>query len=60
MMDLIPYKVIGVLGRDFWLPLAGDLFVPWPDDELRQKGRLAHDLGCLRPHEARCHRRTGR
>src|SRR5258705_5907136 len=25
MMDLIPYKVIGVLGRDFWLPLAGDL-----------------------------------
>lgn len=46
MMDLIPYQVIGVLDRDFWLPFQSDLFVPWPDDELRfQRGRLAHDLG---------------
>jgi putative ABC transport system permease protein len=53
MLDLIPYRVIGVLGRDFWLPLQSDLFVPWPDDELRyQRGRLEHDLGVfgrLRP-----------
>ena len=46
IMDLIPYKVIGVLDRDFWLPFQSDLFVPWPDDELRfQRGRLAHDFG---------------
>ncbi|WP_321471857.1 ABC transporter permease [uncultured Paludibaculum sp.] len=45
-MDLIPYKVVGVLGRDFWLPFPSDLFVPWPDDELRyHRDRLAHDLG---------------
>jgi putative ABC transport system permease protein len=45
MMDLIPYTVIGVLNRDFWLPLQSEIFVPWPDDELRSKARLAHDLG---------------
>jgi putative ABC transport system permease protein len=46
MLDLIPYKVIGVLDRDFWLPFECDGFVPWPDDELRlQKGRLMHELG---------------
>ncbi|MEO5960158.1 MAG: ABC transporter permease [Opitutaceae bacterium] len=48
MIDLIPYQVIGVLGRDFWGPVQSDLFVPWPDDELRlQRGRLAHDLGVI-------------
>src|SRR2546425_1273616 len=48
MMDLIPYRVIGVLSRDFWLPFQSDIFVPWPDDELRfQRGRLAHDLGVI-------------
>ena len=46
MVDLIPYEVVGVLDRGFWLPFQSDLFVPWPDDELRfQRGRLAHDLG---------------
>jgi len=46
MIDLIPYKVIGVLDRDFGLPFPSDLFVPWPDDELRfQRGRLAHHFG---------------
>ncbi|HWA87460.1 MAG TPA: ABC transporter permease [Opitutus sp.] len=45
-VDLIPYKVIGVLAPDFSLPFASDLFVPWPDAELRyQRGRFAHDLG---------------
>jgi putative ABC transport system permease protein len=46
MVDLIAYQVIGVLDRDFWLPVQSDLFVPWPDDELRfERGRLANDLG---------------
>lgn len=46
MVDLIPYQVIGVLDRGFSLPFSSDLFVPWPDDELRfHRGRLAHDLG---------------
>ncbi|MEO6994858.1 MAG: ABC transporter permease [Lacunisphaera sp.] len=46
MIDLIPYQVMGVLRRDFWLPFQSDLFVPWPDRELRtERGRLAHDLG---------------
>jgi len=46
MIDLIPYQVIGVLTPDFWLPFQSDLFVPWPDRELRfDRGRLAHDLG---------------
>jgi putative ABC transport system permease protein len=45
-IDLIAYQVIGVLERDFWLPVQSDLFVPWPDDELRhERGRLDHDLG---------------
>ena len=47
-IDQIPYQVIGVLDRNFWLPFQSDLFVPWPDDELRfQRGRLAHDLGVI-------------
>jgi putative ABC transport system permease protein len=46
MVDQISYQVIGVLDRDFWLPFQSDLFVPWPDDELRfERGRLSHDLG---------------
>ena len=44
-IDLIPYSVVGVLERNFWLPFPADLYVPWPDDELRSRGRLAHDLG---------------
>ncbi len=48
MVDSIPYQVLGVLGRDFRLPFPSDLFVPWPDDELRfQRERLAHDLGVV-------------
>jgi len=47
-IDLIAYQVIGVLERDFWLPVQGEFFVPWPDDELRhERGRLAHDLGVI-------------
>jgi putative ABC transport system permease protein len=48
MVDLIPYQVIGVLDRGLQLPFQSDLFVPWPDDELRfKRGRLAHDLGVI-------------
>jgi putative ABC transport system permease protein len=48
MADQIPYQVIGVLSPDFWLPFQSDLFVPWPDHELRyERGRLAHDLGVI-------------
>jgi predicted permease len=47
-IDQISYQVLGVLDRDFWLPFQSDLFVPWPDDELRYgRGRLAHDLGVI-------------
>ncbi|QOY87227.1 ABC transporter permease [Paludibaculum fermentans] len=46
MMDLISYQVIGVLRPGFGLPFQSDLFVPWPDDELRyHRSRLGHDLG---------------
>lgn len=46
MMDLISYQVIGVLPPGFGLPFQSDLFVPWPDDELRyRRNRLDHDLG---------------
>jgi putative ABC transport system permease protein len=48
MVDLIPYQVIGVLAPDFSLPFQSELYVPWPDDELRfGRGRLAHDLGVI-------------
>ncbi|HTL66216.1 MAG TPA: ABC transporter permease [Lacunisphaera sp.] len=48
MIDLIPYKVIGVLEPGFWLPFQSDIFAPWPNDELRyHRGRLAHDLGVI-------------
>ena len=47
-IDLIPYKVIGVLAPDFSLPFQSDLYVPWPDDELRfDRGRLEHNLGVI-------------
>lgn len=45
-VDQIAYQVIGVLREDFWLPVHSDLFVPFPDRELRvERGRLAHELG---------------
>ena len=42
-----PYSVVGVLSPDFWQPLPADLFVPWPNAELRAKARLAHNFGVI-------------
>ena len=42
-----PYTVIGVLTADFWQPLPCDLYVPWPNAELRAKERVAHDFGVI-------------
>jgi putative ABC transport system permease protein len=44
--DGLPYTVVGVLA-DMWQPLPCEVLVPWPDDELRRKPRMAHDLGVL-------------
>ncbi|HYP15592.1 MAG TPA: ABC transporter permease [Opitutus sp.] len=47
-VDQISYTVLGVLTPEFALPFQSELFVPWPDDELRfERGRLAHDLGVI-------------
>ena len=40
--DDIPYTIIGVMPRNFWLPLPADLFVPWSTEDLRRRGRMAH------------------
>jgi putative ABC transport system permease protein len=48
-----PYTVIGVLAPNFWHPLPADLFVPWPNAELRAKDRADHNFGViarLKPH----------
>lgn len=42
-----PYTVIGVLTQDFWAPLPCDLYVPWPNAELRAKNRAAHEFGVI-------------
>lgn len=47
MLDLLPYTVIGVTAAGFWEPVPSDVFVPWPDQELKGKARLAHDLGVI-------------
>jgi putative ABC transport system permease protein len=48
MIDRISYEVLGVMASDFSLPFQSDLFVPWPDEELRfERSRLAHDLGVI-------------
>ena len=42
-----PYTVIGVLAPKFWHPLPADMFVPWPNAELRAKNRADHDFGVI-------------
>src|SRR5205085_8023959 len=34
-LDGLRYTVIGVLPRGFWSPIPAELFVPWPEEELR-------------------------
>jgi len=46
-MNSEPYTVIGVLASDFWQPLPSDLYVPWPNAQLRAKSRLEHDFGVI-------------
>jgi putative ABC transport system permease protein len=53
IMNSEPYTVIGVLAPNFWHPLPADMFVPWPNAELRAKDRADHDFGViarLKPH----------
>jgi putative ABC transport system permease protein len=47
VMNSEPYTVIGVLAGDFWHPLPSDLYVPWPEAELRGKNRADHDFGVI-------------
>jgi putative ABC transport system permease protein len=42
-----PYTVIGVLSPDFWQSLPSDIFVPWPNAQLRAKDRANHDFGVI-------------
>jgi putative ABC transport system permease protein len=46
-MNSQPYTVIGVLSADFWQALPSDLYVPWPNAELRAKSRAEHDFGVV-------------
>jgi len=46
-MNSEPYTVIGVLAPDFYHPLPSDLYVPWPNAELRAKERVSHDFGVI-------------
>lgn len=46
-MNSEPYTVIGVLSADFWQPLPCDLYVPWPNAQLRAKNRADHDFGVI-------------
>jgi putative ABC transport system permease protein len=47
IMNSEPYTVIGVLSADFWQPLPSDLYVPWPNAQLRGKPRVDHDFGVI-------------
>jgi putative ABC transport system permease protein len=47
VMNSEPYTAIGVLTADFWQPLPCDLYVPWPNAELRAKARVNHDFGVI-------------
>src|SRR5580698_10020276 len=42
-----PYTVIGVLSPEFWQSLPCDLYVPWPNAQLRAKDRADHDFGVI-------------
>ncbi len=46
-MNSEPYTVIGVLSPEFWHPLPTDLYVPWPNAQLRAKDRADHDFGVI-------------
>lgn len=53
IMNSEPYTIIGVLAPKFWHPLPADMFVPWPNAQLRAKDRADHNFGViarLKPH----------
>ena len=41
------YECIGVLPEKTWFPLKADVFVPWPDEELRSRSRTNRDFGVI-------------
>ena len=50
--DGLRYTVIGVLPAGFWSPMPADIFVPWPEEELRAKlyfDRSLDAVGLLKP-----------
>jgi predicted permease len=46
-VDLIPYTIIGVVERGFWLPVRCDAFVVWPEQFLRESSRASRPLAVL-------------
>ena len=44
-IDGLIYTIVGVLSPQFRFPIASEGFVPWPNDELRQRPRADHDFG---------------
>lgn len=46
-VDGLSYTIIGVLPRDFYFPVPGDIFAPWPNEWLQRGGRDNHDLGVM-------------
>jgi len=44
-IDGLIYTIVGVLSPQFRFPVAAEGFVPWPNDELRQRPRADHDFG---------------
>jgi putative ABC transport system permease protein len=47
IMNSEPYTIVGVLAPDFWHALPTDLYVPWPEGQLRAKNRGDHDFGVI-------------
>jgi putative ABC transport system permease protein len=46
-VDGLSYTIIGVLPRNFYFPVPGELFVPWPNEWLLRGGRDNHYLGVM-------------
>jgi predicted permease len=46
-VDLLPATAIGVVERDFWLPVRADLFAVWPESFLRGMNRNSRMLAIL-------------
>lgn len=46
-VDGLSYIIIGVLPRNFYFPVPGELFVPWPNEWLQRGGRDNHYLGVM-------------